>query len=237
VAREHTFTDAAGLRHVEEITKIPFVTHRSERDSVLGVSVDITQRKKAEEALRESERRFRTVVEQAGDGFELLDMDGRFRDLNSATCRLLLYSREELLGMRVTDVDPGMSPERFATAAGEMPLGIATTIETTRRRRDGTPVPVEVTASKVRLGGTAHIIGLVRDISERKRTEAKIAGQLEELRRWYDVMLGRETRVVELKKEVNDVLAELGMAPRYASAVESLSDQDAARNPGDGHVV
>jgi len=59
-----------------------------------------------------------------------------------------------------------------------------------------------------------------KDITERKQNEGRIASQLEELQRWQDVMLGREDRVRELKREVNEALARLDQPPRYGSVVE-----------------
>jgi hypothetical protein len=58
------------------------------------------------------------------------------------------------------------------------------------------------------------------DITERKQAEKRITDQLQELQRWYDVMLDREDRVIELKKEVNDLLIQLGHPSRYQSAEE-----------------
>jgi PAS domain S-box-containing protein len=62
------------------------------------------------------------------------------------------------------------------------------------------------------------LICITRDVTERKRTEAQIQGQLEELQRWREVTLGREDRVLSLKEEVNALLKELGRPPRYSSA-------------------
>jgi hypothetical protein len=61
------------------------------------------------------------------------------------------------------------------------------------------------------------VMGIARDISERNQTEAKLAEQLDELRRWHDVTLGREGRVLDLKHEVNDLLSQTGKQPRYPS--------------------
>jgi len=84
--------------------------------------------------------------------------------------------------------------------------------------------PVRVLSSKVPLrDGQGKIMGLVgigRDITEIKRTEEQIKKQLSELQRWYDLTLDRETRTLELKKEVNDLLHRLNEPPRYASAEE-----------------
>jgi PAS domain S-box-containing protein len=66
------------------------------------------------------------------------------------------------------------------------------------------------------------LICITRDVTERKRTEAQIRGQLEELQRWREVTLGREDRVLSLKEEVNALLKELGRPPRYSSAASEI---------------
>lgn len=65
--------------------------------------------------------------------------------------------------------------------------------------------------------------GHIRDITERKQTESLLHEQLDELRRWQQTMLGRESRIISMKQEVNDLLAELGQAPRYASGLDEGS--------------
>jgi PAS domain S-box-containing protein len=75
------------------------------------------------------------------------------------------------------------------------------------------------------LDAAAHVEALIcitRDVTERKRTEAQIRGQLEELQRWREVTLGREDRVLSLKEEVNALLKELGRPPRYSSAASEI---------------
>jgi hypothetical protein len=65
-----------------------------------------------------------------------------------------------------------------------------------------------------------RVRGVVWDITERKDAEARTSEQLDELRRWHQATLGREGRVLELKKEINDLLVQAGQPPRYPSAVE-----------------
>ncbi len=132
---------------------------------------EMEERKRAEEALRESEERFRTLVEQAGVGFELLDPDGRYVDANSATCRQLGYSKEELLSLNVVDVSPKTPRDLYAATFQSLVDCPPVTFETTNRRKDGTEFPVEITTSVIRLGGALRALSLVRDITERKRTE------------------------------------------------------------------
>ena len=70
-----------------------------------------------------------------------------------------------------------------------------------------------------------YSLAMVEDITQRKHAEEDIRQQLDELRRWYEVTLDREGRVLELKKEVNELLAKAGMPLRYASADITLLSQ------------
>ena len=133
-----------------------------------GIIRDITERKRAEHALRESEERFRTLVEQAGDAFFLHDLEGRFVDVNQRACDSLGYSREELLNLSVTDVDQGSDPEKIAE---RMAPGVPVTMEGVHWRKDGTTFPVEVRVGMFESGGRQFILALARDVTERKRAE------------------------------------------------------------------
>ncbi len=75
-------------------------------------------------------------------------------------------------------------------------------------------------------GNISHYQGIVIDITERKRAETELAAQLDELRRWHDATLGREGRVLELKHEINTLLAEQGQPLRYPSAKEEGTNRD-----------
>jgi PAS domain S-box-containing protein len=86
-----------------------------------------------------------------------------------------------------------------------------------------------VRTSKVPLHGAdgkaIGLFGICEDITKRKQAEFNLAEQLEELRRWHDITLGREGRVLELKHEVNELLGQAGQPPRYLSA-ESQDPKD-----------
>jgi PAS domain S-box-containing protein len=141
---------------------------------VLVTLHDLTARRQLEESLRDSEARWQTLMQQAGDGFEVLDEDGRFLQVNAATCRTLGYTPEEMAGLTVRNINPGLTPElfraKFDALIGQPPA----TFESLHRRKDGTEVPVEVTASIINLGGQNRALTLVRNISDRKRTEAAL---------------------------------------------------------------
>jgi PAS domain S-box-containing protein len=181
-----------------------------------GLRSEISERKRAEEALK----LFRTLVDRSSDAIEVCDPEtGRFLDVNERGCLDLGYSREEFLALRVFDIDPLVNPSAFTKIVEDLRKSGGLTWDGINRRKDGSTFPVEVNLKYVRFDHD-YIVAVVRDITERKRTEAKMAEQLNELTRWHDVLLGREGRVFEVKKEVNELLARLGEPPRYPSALE-----------------
>ncbi len=139
---------------------------------MLGLARDITERKQAEEALRESEQRFRTLVEQAADAVALCSMEGRILDVNQRTCENLGYTREELLGMTMDQIDMDMERDRHRNRYWHrLALGQRITFQGRHRRKDGTIFPVEVNVGLLELSGQRVMLGLARDISERKQAE------------------------------------------------------------------
>lgn len=135
---------------------------------------DITRRKLAEEALKESEERFRTLVENAADAFFVHDFEGRILDVNRRACESLGYDREELLSMRVTDVGMDFSPEDMAGLWDRVVPGGPVTVEGTHRRKDGTTFPVEVRVGRFETGGRRLMLALARDVTGRKKAEAAL---------------------------------------------------------------
>jgi PAS domain S-box-containing protein len=133
--------------------------------------------------LSESEQRFRQLFEQSVDALFVHDEDGRFVDCNSQACRLLGYSREELLDLSVKDVSDNLLTEEeralrekqggtlWQRALAGEPGTFALSHEEDNRRKDGSNFPVEVRVGSVDYGGRRMILASVRDITERKRAE------------------------------------------------------------------
>ena len=148
----------------------------------LSSGEDITERKQAEEALRESESRFRLLVEHSTDAFLLHDFDGRIIDVNQHSCESLGYTREELLGLSIQDIDQAFVPGKHAEEWKQMIPGVPITLEGVHKRKDGTTFPVEVRLGAFELNGRKLMLGLVRDITERKRTEVALKKSEEKYR-------------------------------------------------------
>jgi len=139
---------------------------------------DITERRRAEEALRRSEERYRAVIEQASDAILISDLEGRYTEVNPSACRLLGYECEELLGLSITDVlDPEDAPRLEALKARLLDGGTEVS-EWRLVRKDRSRVSVEV-STKILPDGRWQAI--IRDITERKRLEDELRARAEEL--------------------------------------------------------
>jgi PAS domain S-box-containing protein len=148
--------------------------------AIISAGRDITERRRAEEALRESEERFRTLVEQAADAFFIHDGKGNFLDVNRRACEGLGYSREELLQLSVKDVDTTYV-SRWAEELWErMSPDLPVTIQGCHRRRDGSTFPVEVRVSLVETVANRFFFALARDVTERIRAEETLKAALAE---------------------------------------------------------
>lgn len=140
---------------------------------------DITQRKEAEAALRESEERFRSVMEQAADAFIIYDLDGRIIDVNHAACESLGYSRDELLKLSIPEIEENFESEKIAQRWQNMSMGKAIAIEGVHRRKDGTKFPVDMRVGLLEAGNRKSLLALCRDITERKKAEEALRSEQE----------------------------------------------------------
>jgi len=157
-------------------------------EGVVIVSADISERKHAEEALKASEALFRSLVEQAADAMYVHDFDGRFMEVNRRACESLGYTREELLTMRVTDVEVDFDLPALQARWAKITPDSAFTLLGHQRRRDGTTFPIEVHFGLFNAGARPYFLGLVRDISERKRMEEAIEKERSLLRTLIDIL-------------------------------------------------
>jgi len=140
----------------------------SEDELVLfGAASDITERKQVEEILLFT----RASVDAASDSIFWIAPDSRFVDVNEAACRTLGYSREELLQLGVSDVEPGATLEMWEQHFTELRKHGTLCSESTLRAKDGRIFPVEVVSNYVRHENKERNCAFVRDISERKRSE------------------------------------------------------------------
>ncbi|WP_119066216.1 EAL and GGDEF domain-containing protein [Rubrobacter indicoceani] len=176
--------------------------------SVYGIVLnvwDVSERREAEEALRESEKRFRQLFEQSVDALLVHDREGWMVDCNSEACRSLGYSRKELLSLNVRDFATNLlSEEEKLTMAGrslwERVLAGEMEEETSfhigeHRRKDGTTFHVEVGVSAIERLGERLIFATARDVTERKAFEAELKYQA-----FHDALTGLPNRSMLMER-------------------------------------
>ncbi|GBC60278.1 hypothetical protein DENIS_1229 [Desulfonema ishimotonii] len=166
----------AGFRHVVWNMAPVFAPGHGRVLSVIAQGQDITSRTEAEEALRESEARFRATFEQAAMGIAMIDLKGCWIRVNDKICHILGYAREELVLRRIREITHPDDLSSDTAFIRQLLAGESDTYSLEKRyiRKDGLPVWVNLTVSLVRRpdGNAAYFIALVEDISQRKENEA-----------------------------------------------------------------
>ena len=157
-----------------ETIKSPIYNDQGQIIGTSGIARDITDRKKAEQQLQESEEKFRQVVSTTTDAIMLFDAETRqFIEVNKACEELYGYSREEFLNLKQSDItaEPKKSNESieqtFKGKLFKIPIRY-------HRKKDGTMFPVEISAGTFEVKGRRVLCGVIRDITERKKAEEKI---------------------------------------------------------------
>ena len=137
----------------------------------IGVAVEITQRKRVEDALRESEKRARELFDSSPDAIFVEDLTGNVLDANPAACRLHGLTREELIGKNITELVP---PDSRENARSNLPKQGREEVESITGHsltKDGRSIPVEIKINRIDYAGQPALLSHVRDVSERRRAE------------------------------------------------------------------
>ncbi|MDP2324199.1 MAG: PAS domain S-box protein, partial [Gammaproteobacteria bacterium] len=146
---------------------------RNAAHEIIGIRsalLDVTERQRAEAALRESEERHRAIIQTAMDGFWRVDMQGRLLEVNETYCRMSGYSAQELLAMRIPDLEAAETDADTAARLQKIMAQGEDRFESRHRRKDGSIFDVEVS---VQYGPTegGRFVAFLRDISARKQAE------------------------------------------------------------------
>jgi PAS domain S-box-containing protein len=157
------------------------------------VQKELTERKQAEEALRESEERFRSTFENAPVGMAHVGLDGRWLRVNDTLCEITGYSRQELLAKTFGDITHPDDLEKSWTRVQSLVAGELSMYSMEKRylRKDGSLVWVEITVSLRRDadGRPLYLIGAVEDITERKRAQEELRESEERFRSYFELGL------------------------------------------------
>lgn len=149
-------------------------------EACLTLALDVTDRKRAEEALRQSEQRTRLIINTALDAVITMDSAGRITEWNTQAEKLFGWSREEIMGKSMAEtIVPVALRERHTKGMkrfleiGEGPV-VNKRIEITALKRDGVEIPVELAISPARLGSEWTFSAFIRDLTEQKSLEAQL---------------------------------------------------------------
>lgn len=150
------------------------------------MAVDITDRILAEEALRESQERYKILVESSLDAIYLESFDGVVLDCNLAACEMLGYSKDELLGMNTIDLLPADSRDILPRIIRELKTRGRSFVEGENLRKDGTRIPVESWARVIDTSSGKRVVVYVRDITKRKKTQMELVESERRFRSFMD---------------------------------------------------
>ncbi|MBI5739394.1 MAG: PAS domain S-box protein [Nitrospirae bacterium] len=180
----------------------------------LGMVHDITEVKQAGEAVK----RLATVLQISNDAITIQDFDGNFTAWNDGAGRMFGWTEAEALKMKVRDTIPAEKLTETLEYLEKLRLGeTMPSFETQRVTKDGRILDIWLTATvlKDEAGAPVAIATTERDITERKRADEALRQRNEELTRFNSAAVGRELRMIELKKEVNELCGRVGDSPRY----------------------
>ncbi|HXC26268.1 MAG TPA: PAS domain S-box protein, partial [Gemmatimonadaceae bacterium] len=176
------FKAARGIEDTYEVTKIrkdrsefpamlSVTALRDPRDAIIGyllIATDNTVRQQAEARRRASEARYRTLFEYAPDGIVIADSESYYVDANDSICRMLGYTRDELIGMHASNIVVETEVQHIEQALHVINGDADHHREWQFRRKDGSVFDADVIATKMPDG---NLLGMIRDISDRKRFE------------------------------------------------------------------
>jgi PAS domain S-box-containing protein len=175
----------------------------------IAIITDITERKKAEDAMRQNEERHRIIIQTAMDGFCMVDMQGHLLEVNDTYCRMSGYGEQELLAMHIADLEVNETKNVVIKQIRQIKSQKEARFETRHRRKDGTHFDVEV-SSKYRPTEGGRIEVFLRDITDRKKAEKAFEKSQDSLRALSaHLQTVREEERASIAREIHDDLGQL----------------------------
>jgi two-component system cell cycle sensor histidine kinase/response regulator CckA len=175
------------------------------------------ERKQVSNALKASEEVYRTLFDQANEGLILMSPDGQFSKINQAFAQMHGYTLDELSKMNIQDLDilKDKALQERAELLRRADAGEVVRFEVDHYRKDGSIFSLSVTVSKINNGNNKLYLSLHQDITERKQVAFAMQKRIEDLEWFNKIAIGRELKMIELKKEVNELLRKMGLEDRY----------------------
>ncbi len=199
------------------------LTELENRRIIAVFARDITEQKKAEEALTQSEERSRLILNSAGDGIFGVNTEGLVTFMNPNALKMLGFKEEELVGNQIHPIVHHHHSEGAEYPVEECPVLVSATQGATHHiedevlwRKDGSFFPAEYTSKPIiRDGKIAGAVVTFRDITDRLKAEQELKQKLDELEQFNLLVVGREEKMIGLKEEINDLLVKLGQEEKY----------------------
>ena len=227
-AYDHRIMLPDGTVRYVHVSGHPVIDQKGEIVEYVGTTVDVTERKRAEDELRASEARYRTFVDFAADPFLLhRGEDGSILDVNQQACDSLGYTPEELIGMPISSFDACVSLDAafMQQLRRRLDAGETFGFETSHRRKDGTVFPVEVRVRPFWHDGRYFNVSFTRDITERKRAEEELRkAEAAKLEMSLEARVNERTRIA---RELHDTLLQSfqGLMLRFQTVYEMLPER------------
>ena len=211
-----------GELYYDECTITPMRDQRNAITHFIATAKVITDRIMAENALRESEERMRTITQMAASAIVMIDAAGAVSFWNPAAESLFGYSAEEAMGMDLHRIIAPRHYEDFQkgfTGFSETGKGavVGRTLEMTAQRKDGTEFPVDLSISGIRIKEQWHAVGIIGDITERKQAEHKLREYAERdaltgllnRRKLYEVLEQEKERAVRYSRSLSLIMFDI----------------------------
>ncbi|MBN1392617.1 MAG: PAS domain S-box protein, partial [Sedimentisphaerales bacterium] len=177
------YESAKGLRWVQT-DKIPIFDKNGDIAGLVGFAQDITERKHAEQALRESERRFHSLFELSADAIVVFaPQTGEMVEFNNKAAEMLGYTREEFLNLKIPNIEAIESTEEVAAHINKIVRQTADTFETRQRKKDGTIIDVLVSTKLITIAGKQYVQGIWRNITEQRAAKNKLLENHKQLKK------------------------------------------------------
>ncbi|MBF0558646.1 MAG: PAS domain-containing protein [Nitrospirae bacterium] len=205
---EHTHRDKNGNEIIVEVSAYPIKNEDSEIIRFVHVSKDITERKRLEQALRDSEERYRSLIEQSVDGIFMFDVETKnILEANQSFQNLLGYGPDDISHLTIYDLVAHPKDDIDAKIQQMINMDKYFIGERNYRKKDGTLLSVEASASHIRHKGRSVFFLVFRDISQRKQLERE-----------------REKLILELQAALANVRQLSGLLPICAGCKKIRDD-------------
>ena len=192
-----------------------------EKGDIMGaveVTQDITERKRSEEELRESEEKYSNLFQHSYDAIFIHDLDGKIIDVNQKVLDIFGYTKDQILSLKIPDLHPEEALEKSARAFEAISKDGVVNFEMNFKKKDGGTFPAEVSSTLFEVGGQKVVQGIVRDITERKSMEEA----LRESEKKHRTIVEQSLQALAVIQDFRIVFANSALAEVSGYGVEEL---------------